>query len=361
MSTDHHSHDTPHHHEHHDQDHEHGHEHGPAQGWAARIGHAIGHLVTPHSHDTADKIDAAMEASREGLHVLWLSLAVLASTAAAQVGVVIWTHSVALLGDSLHNLADALTAVPLGVAFLIGRRAATRRYTYGYGRAEDLAGILIVLLIAASSIAAGWEAVNRLLHPATVAHLWAVAAAGIIGFIGNELVARYRITTGRRIGSAALVADGLHARTDGFTSLAVVLGAGGVAVGWRWADPVIGLVITVAILFVLKDAARQIYHRLMDAVDPDLVDQAEATLRATPGVADIGQVHLRWIGHSLRAECSLIVDPDLTVTQAHGIAVDAEHRLIHAIPRLGGALVHTDPQAHDGTDYHEDLAHHSHA
>jgi cation diffusion facilitator family transporter len=302
-----------------------------------------------------------MEASREGIRVLWLSLAVLAATAAAQVGVVIWTHSVALLGDSLHNLADALTAVPLGVAFVIGRRAATRRYTYGYGRAEDLAGIFIVLLIAASSVAAGWEAVNRLLHPLTVAHLWAVAAAGIIGFIGNELVARYRITTGRRIGSAALVADGLHARIDGFTSLAVVLGAGGVAVGWRWADPVIGLVITVAILFVLKDAARQIYHRLMDAVDPDLVDQAETTLRATPGVRDIGPVHLRWIGHSLRAECSLIVDPDLTVTQAHGIAVDAEHRLIHAMPRLGGALVHTDPQAHDGTDYHEALAHHSHA
>jgi cation diffusion facilitator family transporter len=358
VSTEGHWHDTP---PHHDHDHDHDHDHGPVHGWAGRVWHAVSHLVTPHSHDTADKIDAAMEASREGIRVLWLSLAVLAATAATQVTVVIWTHSVALLGDSLHNLADALTAVPLGVAFLVGRRAATRRYTYGYGRAEDLAGIFIVLLIAASSAAAGWQAINRLLHPATVTHLWAVAAAGIIGFIGNELVAWYRITTGRRIGSAALVADGLHARTDGFTSLAVVFGAGGLALGWRWADPVIGLVITVAILFVLKDAARQIYHRLMDAVDPDLVDQAETTLRGTPGVQDIGTVHLRWIGHSLRAECSLIVDPDLSVTQAHGIAVDAEHRLIHAIPRLGGALVHTDPQAHDGTDYHQALAHHSHA
>jgi cation diffusion facilitator family transporter len=320
----------------------------------------VGHLVTPHSHDTADKVDTAMETSREGVRVLWVSLAVLAAAAVAQVAVVALTNSVALLGDALHNLADALTAVPLGVAFVIGRRAATRRYTYGYGRAEDLAGIVIVALIAASSAAAGYQAIHRLMHPATVTHVWAVATAGLIGFIGNELVARYRITAGRRIGSAALVADGLHARTDGFTSLAVVLGAGGVALGWRWADPAVGLAITVAILFVLKDAARQIYHRLMDAVDPGLVDRAETTLRGTPGVRDIGPVHLRWIGHSLHAECALIVDPDLSVTQAHGIAVDAEHRLIHAIPRLGGALVHTDPQARDGTDYHEALAHHSH-
>jgi cation diffusion facilitator family transporter len=363
VSTEGHTHNSPdqHGHEHHDHDHDHEHGHEHPDGWAGRAWHAVKHLVTPHSHDTAEQIDAAMESSREGIRVLWLSLAVLAATAAAQVAVVAVTNSVALLGDALHNLADALTAVPLGVAFLIGRRAATRRYTYGYGRAEDLAGIFIVVLIAASSAAAGWQAINRLLHQATVTHLWAVATAGIIGFIGNELVARYRITTGRRIGSAALVADGLHARTDGFTSLAVVLGAGGVALGWRWADPVVGLVITVAILFVLKDAARQIYHRLMDAVDPDLVDQAETTLRATPGVRDIGPVHLRWIGHSIRAECSLIVDPDLSVTQAHSIAVDAEHRLIHAIPRLGGALVHTDPQAHDGTDYHQALAHHGHA
>jgi cation diffusion facilitator family transporter len=325
------------------------------------VWHAIGHIVRPHSHDTGDKVDAAMEASREGIRVLWVSFAVLGVTAIVEFAVVAATNSVALLGDALHNLADATTAVPLGVAFLIGRRAATRRYTYGYGRAEDLAGIVIVTFIAASSIAAGYQAIHRLLHPAAVTHVWAVAVAGVIGFVGNELVARYRITAGRRIGSAALVADGLHARTDGFTSLAVVLGAGGVALGWRWADPIVGLAITVAILLVLKDAARQIYQRLMDAVDPDLVDQAETTLRATPGVRDVGPVHLRWIGHNLHAECTLIVDPDLTVTQAHGIAVDAEHRLIHAIARLAGALIHTDPQAIHGIDHHEALAHHSHA
>jgi len=271
---------------------------------------------------------------------------------------VVLSGSVALLGDTLHNVADALTAVPLGVAFLLGRRAPTRRYTYGFGRAEDLAGVLIVVVIAASAAAAGYEAVRRLLNPAEVTHLPYVAVAGLVGFAGNEIVARYRIRVGRRIGSAALVADGLHARTDGFTSLAVLLGAGGVALGWQWADPVVGLAITAAILLVLKDAAREVYRRLMDAVDPALVDTAEATLRGTPGVRDVGAVQLRWIGHQLRAECEIAVDAGLSIGEAHAIAVDAEHRLIHSIPRLTAALVHADPYAVTGTDPHAPLAHH---
>lgn len=330
------------------------HDHDHNGGWW----HRLSHLVTPHSHDSAEKVDPAMESSREGIRALWISLAVLGLTAAVQAVVVALSGSVALLGDTLHNVADALTAVPLGIAFVLGRRAATRRYTYGFGRAEDLAGIVIVAIIAASSILASYQAIQRLLHPAEVSHLFAVAAAALVGFIGNETVARYRIRVGRRIGSAALVADGLHARTDGFTSLAVLLGAGGVAIGWRWADPVIGLAITGVILLVLKDAAREVYRRLMDAVDPALVDQVEATLRATPGVVGAGAVHLRWIGHRLRAECDMVVPADLTVAAAHAIAVDAEHRLIHAVPWLTSAIVHTDPHAHDGTDHHADLAHH---
>src|SRR5690242_11527273 len=232
--------------------------------------HHVRHMVTPHSHDSADKVDSALEASRDGMRALWISLAGLGITAALQAAIVVVSGSVALLGDTLHNVADALTAVPLGIAFWLGRRAATRAYTYGFGRAEDLAGVIIVLVIAASSIAAAWFAVDRLSNPRDMTHLPWVFAAGVIGFLGNELVARYRIRVGRRIGSAALVADGLHARTDGFTSLAVVPAAGGAALGWRWADPVVGLLITVAIAFVLKDAAREVYRRLMDRVDPTL-------------------------------------------------------------------------------------------
>jgi cation diffusion facilitator family transporter len=315
-------------------------------------------MLRPHSHGTADKLDAAMEASAEGIRALWISLAVLAATALLQLAVVAVSGSVALLGDTLHNAADALTAVPLGIAFVLGRRPPTRRYTYGYGRAEELAGVVIVVIIAASSVLAAYEAITRIAHPRPVSHLVAVAVAAVIGFTGNELVARYRIRAGRKIGSAALVADGLHARTDGFTSLAVLLGVGGVAVGWEWADPVVGLVITVAILAVLRQAAREVYRRLMDAVDPALVDQVEQTLRATPGVLGVGQVRLRWIGHQLRAECEVIVGAGASAIEAHQVAVNAEHNLLHALPRLSAALVHADPQALGDTDHHAALASH---
>jgi cation diffusion facilitator family transporter len=334
--------------------HGHGHVHASRPGVMGRLRH----LLRPHSHDASDKVDAAMEASAEGFRALWISLAILAGTALLQAVVVALSGSVALLGDTLHNAADALTAVPLGIAFVVGRRPPTRRYTYGYGRAEDLAGIVIVVVIAASSALAAYEAVTRLAHSRLVTNLLAVAVAAVIGFTGNELVARYRIRTGRKIGSAALVADGLHARTDGFTSLAVLLGVGGVAVGWDWADPIVGLLITVAILAVLRQAAREIYRRLMDAVDPALVDQVEQTLRATPGVLGVGQVRLRWIGHQLRAECEVIVDAGASAVQAHQVAVKAEHSLLHALPRLAAALVHADPQAQAGDDHHAVLASH---
>jgi cation diffusion facilitator family transporter len=318
------------------------------------LGHRVRHAIRPHSHDHGT--DAALEASADGWRALWVSLAGLAVTAGAQAVVVALSGSVALLGDTLHNAADALTAVPLGVAFLLGRRRPTRRYTYGYGRAEDLAGMAIVAVIAASCAVAALAAVQRLLHPRPVSHLAAVAVAAAIGFAGNELVAGYRIRTGRRIGSAALVADGLHARADGFTSLAVLAGAGGMALGWTWADPVAGLVITVGIIAVGGQAARDLGRRLMDSVDPALTDTAEATLRATPGVLGAAPVRLRWVGRRLRAECSILVDPNSSVVEAHAVAVSAEHRLIHAIPQLAAALVHADPL--DDADHHALLAGH---
>jgi cation diffusion facilitator family transporter len=343
-------------------DHEHGHDHGHDHGGdheheKAGFAGRLRHLVGPHSHDAGDQVDAVMEATAEGMRVLWLSLGVLAATAVIQAVVTALSGSVALLGDTLHNAADALTALPLGVAFTIGRKAATRRYTYGYGRAEDLAGIAIVVIMTASAVLAAYEAVSRLAHPHHVSALPAVAAAAVAGFAGNELAARLRIRTGRRIGSAALVADGLHARADGLTSLAVLLAAWGVALGWDWADPAVGLLITLVILTVLRQAAVEVYRRLMDAVDPGLVDQAERVLRATPGVLGAGEIRLRWIGHQIRAECAVVVEPDITAAQAHEIAVTAEHSLLHAMPRLSAALVHADPHM-TGPDPHQVLAGH---
>jgi cation diffusion facilitator family transporter len=318
-----------------------GHRHG-SSAWA-RVRHAVSEVLGAHSHDSADQVDEALETDSDGRRALLLSLLILAVTAAIQAAVVVLSGSVALLGDTLHNVADALTAVPLLIAFRLARRPPTRRFTYGYGRAEDLAGLFVIAMITLSSVLAAWEAVDRLIHPRDVNHLWAVAAAAVIGFAGNETVARYRIRTGRRIGSAALVADGLHARTDGFTSLAVLLGAAGVAIGWRAADPVIGLVITIAILGVLRSAVRQVGARLMDAVDPALVDQATAAVTSAAGIRTVRELRIRWIGHTLRAEVDATVDPGLTVTQAHDIAHHAETHLLAQVRRLTAATIHTSP------------------
>jgi cation diffusion facilitator family transporter len=316
--------------------------------------------MTGHGHGSVQLVDDALEASRRGMRALWISFAGLMVTALVQGVLVTFTGSVALLGDTLHNLADALTAVPLGIAFLLGRRAATRRFTYGLGRAEDLAGLLILLVIAASAGLAGWQAIDRLIHPQDVSNLGWVAAAGVVGFAGNEVVARYRIVVGRQIGSAALVADGLHARTDGFTSLAVLAAAGGAALGWRWADPVVGLAITAAIAWVLYSAAKEIFARLLDAVDPHLIEHAEQAMRDSPGVRGVARLRMRWVGHSLTAETDIDVDPGLSLIQAHTIAHDAEHRLIHALPRLAGATVHAHPAGSLGREPHDLLAHHRH-
>jgi len=309
----------------------------------SRLRHGLSEAVGGHSHDAADQVDEQLEANADGRRALLLSLAILAATALLQAGVVLLSGSVALLGDTLHNLADALTAVPLLVAFRLGARPATKRYTYGYGRAEDLGGLFVIAMITLSSVLAAYEAIQRLLHPSDVSHLWAVAVAALVGFAGNELVARYRVTVGRRIGSAALVADGLHARTDGFTSLAVLLGVAGVALGWRQADPVIGLVITVAILGVLRSAVRQVGARLMDAVDPALVDQATAAVSSVTGIEHVRELRIRWIGHTLRAEVDVTVDPALTLIQAHDMAHHAETHLLEQVPRLTAASIHTSP------------------
>jgi len=296
------------------------------------------------------------------VRALKISLVGLGVTAVLQLVVAVYSGSVALLGDSLHNVADALTALPLWLAFSLGRRAANRRFTYGYGRAEDIAGIFVVLMIAFSGVFAAWEAVDRLRNPRNVDHVVWVMVAAVIGMVGNELVAAYRIRVGRRIGSASLVADGLHARSDGLTSLAVLIGAVGVAVGWQWADPVVGLAISAAILVVLVQAARSVGERLMDAVDPELVTRAEALVAGVAGVQEVTALRMRWLGHRLQADVRLTVDRDLDVATAHDIAERAERALTGGLALLSGAIVHVNPCDHDsgGTPHPEPAEHHPH-
>jgi cation diffusion facilitator family transporter len=300
--------------------------------------------------------------SAAGIRAVQLSLIGLAITAALQLAVAVASGSVAVLADTIHNFADASTAIPLWLAFKVGTRPANSRYTYGYGRAEDLAGLFVLLMIIGSAAIALWESLRRLLNPAPIDHLGWVALAGVVGFAGNEIVAQYRIRVGKRIGSAALVADGYHARTDGMTSLSVVIGAAGVWLGFPIADPLIGLAITLAILLVLKDSAIQMWRRLMDAVEPTLVEQATAAAASAEGVQRVSTVRARWIGHTIHAEALIVADAGLTLADAHRVAERARHKMLHAVPRLSSVTVHVDPSEQSaGLDPHAELAHHDQA
>jgi cation diffusion facilitator family transporter len=303
--------------------------------------------------------DAALEGSAKGIWALKVSLALLGATALFQLVIVLISGSVGLLADTIHNAGDALTALPLWIAFVVGRRAATRRYTYGYGRAEDIAGVFIVVLIFLSALIAAYESIQKLFHPQPLNNIGWVMAAAVIGFLGNEAVAQFRMRVGHEIGSAALIADGQHARVDGFTSLAVLVGALGVLLGFPLADPIVGLLITVTILFIVKDTARTMWRRLMDAVEPDVVDTIEHTTAPVPGVEGVHDVRVRWLGHKLGAELHVTVDETLSTRESHAIAEEVRHQLFHALPRLGIITVHIDPCGHGGDDPHRLTAHHT--
>ena len=359
-SADHH-HARAHHHPHEqasDHDHTHGTGHDHGHGIVARLRGAVPFLHG-HSHGEVN-VDRALETSTRGIWALKASAGMLGVTALFQVAIVAISGSVALLADTIHNFSDALTAVPLGLAFVLGRRAATRRYTYGYGRAEDVAGVFIVAMIFFSALVAGFESYLKLVDPQPLRQVEWVIAAAIIGFLGNEAVAVFRIRIGREIGSAALIADGQHARVDGFTSLAVLLGAIGSLLGYPLADPIIGLLITLAILLIVKDTALTMWHRLMDAVEPGMVEEIET---AAAGVADALNVHavrVRWLGHRLHAELHIQVDEDLPTRESHRIVEEVRHALFHAQPRLAVVNVHVDPCGHGGEDPHAVTAHHEH-
>jgi cation diffusion facilitator family transporter len=278
-------------------------------------------------------------------------------TALLQVVVVVISSSVALLSDMIHNFGDALTAVPMWIAFALARLGASRRFTFGYGRVEDLAGVVVVLIILFSAVVAGYQAIERIIHPQPVGLLWAVAAAALVGFVGNEAVAIFRIRVGRQIGSAALIADGYHARTDGWTSLAVLAGAVGVWLGYPLADPIVGLLIAVAILVIVWRSGKAVFTRLLDGVEPEAIEEIRHAASHVSGVEEVSEVRARWLGHRLHAEVNIAVDPELSVAEGHTIAREVNHQLLHHLSYLNGAVIHVDPVEEAGEDHHRISAH----
>ena len=323
-------------------------------------------VLHAHSHRHSS-VDPVVTTTGKGARAVLWSFAALFATAVCQAVVVLFTGSIALLADTIHNLGDAATAIPLWIAFRLARKGPNDRFTYGYGRVEDLAGVFVVGVILASAIAAGAESVRRFVTPAPVKHLWAVAAASVVGFLGNEAVAIYRVRVGKEIGSAALVADGRHAHADALTSLAVLLGAAGVWLGVPLADPAVGLLITAMILRIVWETGKEVFLRLLDGSDPAAVGEIREVAASVTGVVEVSDVRVRWAGHRMYAEVNLAVNGDQSVSEGHAIATEVRHRMLHRLRYLSDATIHVDPAHASGvfahgvpSHKHDDLPGHSH-
>jgi len=312
-----------------------------------------------HNHDHG-VVDRAAWSSAEGIRAIKISTFGLAATAAVQFVIAALGGSVALLADGLHNLGDVFTTVALWLAFVAARRAADRRYTFGYARFEDLAGIGIVAIIALTAAGAGVEAWRAMVHPRPVAHLGVSIAAAVVGILGNEIVGEYKIRVGRRIGSVALRADGTHSRIDGFVSAGALVGLIGVAMGYPKADPIAALAITAVIVWVTIGTARGVVARVVDAVEPALIERIETAARAVQGVVDAHDVQARWAGRSLLVNLHISLDAELRLHEAHQIGEEVRHAILHGVDGVSQVIVHFDPWE-EGTDtsrFHTATAHH---
>jgi cation diffusion facilitator family transporter len=332
-------------HDEHDHVHEHGHNHGEHE-----------HDEKGHGHEHG-KVDADLYGNRAGLRAVQISTAGMLVVAAIQFAIAWIGGSAGLFADALHNFGDVFTTIALWIAFVISNRAANQRYTYGYYRSEDLAGIFIVLVIIASAIASAVESIQKLTSGNIPTQIYLSMAAALVGVAGNELLAQYKISVGKRINSVSLIADGHHSRIDGLTSLAAFVGLVGVLLGFPKADPIAGIVITIVIVTVVFSTSRSVLQRLLDAVDPHIVPSIITLASEVPGVEQVTDVRARWVGHTLHVVMNIEVNAQLTLLKAHAIAEEVRHRLFHNIKGLAEVLIHTDPSSTSG-DYHQELAHH---
>jgi cation diffusion facilitator family transporter len=324
-------------------------------------GHSHSHTDADHGHHehTHGAIDPAILSTDRGIWAIKWSFVGLFATALFQIVIVALSGSVALLADTIHNVGDAATAIPLWIAFTLERRKPSKRFPYGLGRVEDLAGVAIVVIIFLSAVVVGYESIDRFFHPQKVEYLWAVIVASIVGFAGNEAVANFRIKVGKEMGSAALIADGYHARVDGFASLGVFAGALAVAAGYPSADPIVGFLITIVILRIVWESGKSVFTRLLDGVAPEVIDEIKHAAGHVSGVGNVSEVRVRWLGHRLHAELNIAVNQSLSVEKGHEIAKTVRHELLHQLRYLSNATIHIDPANASGEDHHG-IVEHSH-
>ena len=352
-----HSHETHTHHDHAHTDNEHGHSHtNDTHGHNHdHDEHEHGHGAHGHTHGT---INAELYSNREGLRAVQISTAGMLLVALIQFAIALIGGSAGLFADALHNLGDALTTVALWIAFVLSSRAANQRYTYGYHRSEDLAGIFIVLVIIASAVASAVESIQKLTSGSIPTQLIVSMAAALVGVAGNEILAQYKIAVGKRINSVALVADGQHSRVDGLTSLAAFIGLLFAYFGLPIADPIAGIIITLVILIAVYSTSRSVLQRLLDAVDPRIVPRIITSSSSVTGVEKVSDVRARWVGHTLHIAMNIEVEAELTLVKAHTIAEEVRHQLVHDIEGVSEVIIHTDPASQNGEDHHQLLTHH---
>jgi cation diffusion facilitator family transporter len=268
---------------------------------------------------------------RQANRALVVSAVGLTLTGVIELLIAILTGSVGLLGDALHNLSDVSTSALVFLGFRASKKAPTDRYPYGYERAEDLAGVGIAIVIWASAVFAGVESVRKLIDHGHTSHVGIGMIGALLGIVGNQVVARYKLVIGRRINSATLVADAKHSWLDALSSAGALAGLVAVAFGLRWGDPVAGLAVTAFIAHVGWEVTSDVLHRLMDGIDPDILTVAEAAAAQVPGVHHV-HAQARWTGRTLRVEIEGWVDSKVTVSQADEIGRAVAGRVGHALP-----------------------------
>jgi cation diffusion facilitator family transporter len=285
---------------------------------------------------------SAQYGNKDAVRAVIVSAVGLGLAALAEIVASILSGSASVLADGLHNAGDVMTSFILLFTFALVRRPATRRYSSGYGRFEDVATLLIIVVIIVTAAVAAAESIGKLIQPVTYSNIPLSMGAALVGVIANLGVSVYKLRVGRWIGSESLAADGIHSRIDALVSAGAFAGIGLAGLGLRIADPIVGILITVAIVYVLAGTVKQLYYRMMDAVDPTIVDELTSAASSVPGVLQVHDVRVRWVGRELVAVMHVAVNPKSTLEEAHAVAMRVEVAVCHEVP-AARLEVHMDP------------------